>query len=155
MAHLWTVPIYRDVFDLDRLSRSYGSINNGLRVYCLARLPPGLSCPFAVQKFREMVASTLFLLSLFTLALGNPLSRRIMQVHESRGEVPEGFVQQGAAPPDTVLKMRIALTQNNIDGLHEALMDVSTPSSPLYGQHLSKSKVSATEIISYFPEILI
>ncbi|THG98674.1 hypothetical protein EW026_g3567 [Hermanssonia centrifuga] len=90
-----------------------------------------------------MVASTLFLLSLFTLALGNPLSRRIMQVHESRGEVPEGFVQQGAAPPDTVLKMRIALTQNNIDGLHEALMDVSTPSSPLYGQHLSKSKVEA------------
>ncbi|PSR87075.1 hypothetical protein PHLCEN_2v5245 [Hermanssonia centrifuga] len=66
-----------------------------------------------------------------------------MQVHESREEVPKGFVQQGAAPPDTVLNMRIALTQNDIDGLHEALMDVSTPSSPLYGQHLSKSKVEA------------
>ncbi|PSR73915.1 hypothetical protein PHLCEN_2v10273 [Hermanssonia centrifuga] len=90
-----------------------------------------------------MVASTFFLVSLFALALGNPLSRRTMQLHESRDEVPEGFVQQGAAPSDTMLKMRIALTQNNIGGLQEALMDVSTPSSALYGQHLSKEEVEA------------
>lgn len=36
---------------------------------------------------------------------------------------------------------RLALKQNNMDGLIEALYDVSTPSSAKYGQHLSKYEV--------------
>ena len=95
-----------------------------------------------------MVASGLFFASLFALALGNPLTRRSMKVHETQ-VVPEGFSQQGAASADTVLNMRIALTQSDRDGLIKALMDVSTPGNALHGQHLSKEEVRAVLLPSF------
>lgn len=64
-----------------------------------------------------------------------------MRVHESRSSVPQGFVNQGPAAPDTVLHMRIALTQSDSAGLEDALMAVSTPGSASFGQHLSKEEV--------------
>ncbi|EKM54114.1 uncharacterized protein PHACADRAFT_257728 [Phanerochaete carnosa HHB-10118-sp] len=90
-----------------------------------------------------MVATGFFLASLFATALGNPLGRRAMTVHESRSEVPDGFAQQGPASPDTVLNLRIALTQSNPQGLTDALMEVSTPGNALYQQFLSKEEVEA------------
>lgn len=66
-----------------------------------------------------------------------------MRVHESRSSVPQGFVNQGPAAPDTVLHMRIALTQSDSAGLEDALMAVSTPGSASFGQHLSKEEVEA------------
>ncbi|KAI0769638.1 family S53 protease [Trametes elegans] len=64
-----------------------------------------------------------------------------MQVHEAREDVPDGFVHSGSAPQDTVLNLRLALVQSDPAGLEKALLDVSTPSSDLYGQHLSKEEV--------------
>ena len=90
-----------------------------------------------------MVATGFFLASLFATALGNPLGRRAMTVHESRSEVPEGFVNQGAASPDTVLNLRIALTQNNPSGLETTLLDISDPKSDNYGKWLTKEQVSS------------
>lgn len=95
-----------------------------------------------------MVASHLFFVSLLAFALGNPHGRRSMTVHESRSDIPEGFTKQGPASPDTVLNMRIALKQGNPAGLEQALMDVSTPGSALYGQHLSKEEVSIVVVMS-------
>lgn len=89
-----------------------------------------------------MVTSRILIVSLFSLALGNPLTRRAMQVHETI-ELPDGFAKVGTASPDTVLNMRIALAQNNPAGLTEALYDVSTPSSANYGNHLTKEEVEA------------
>ncbi|KAF9813130.1 hypothetical protein IEO21_05741 [Rhodonia placenta] len=74
--------------------------------------------------------------------MGTPL-RRAMQVHEALQSTPSGYTLTGAASPDTVLSLRVALVQNNIDGLIEALYDVSTPSSSNYGKWLSKSDVEA------------
>ena len=88
-----------------------------------------------------MRRSGLLFASLFMLALGNPLGRRDMIVHESRTDVPEGFSRQEPASPDTVLSMRISLKQSDPAGLEKALMDVSTPGNALYGQHLSKQEV--------------
>ncbi|KAI0344586.1 family S53 protease [Trametopsis cervina] len=88
-----------------------------------------------------MVATRLFIASLVALAAGNPLTGRSMRVHESRTRLPRGFVKAGSASPDTVLNLRIALKQNNAEGLEEALMDVSTPGNALYGQHLTKEEV--------------
>ena len=45
-----------------------------------------------------MVASPLFFASLVALALGNPLTRRAMTVHETQ-VLPEGFSSRGAASP--------------------------------------------------------
>ncbi|KAI0633617.1 subtilisin-like protein [Trametes polyzona] len=72
--------------------------------------------------------------------LAGPTARP-MQVHDSRAGAPQGFVLTGPAPVDATLDLRLALVQNDIAGLHEALYAVSTPDSPLYGQYLSKEEV--------------
>ena len=74
------------------------------------------------------------------VALGKPVARNL-QVHEARTQVPPAFSLAGAASPDTVLNLRIALVSSDMAGLEKALMDVSTPSSSLYGQHLTKEEV--------------
>ncbi|KAI0062179.1 subtilisin-like protein [Artomyces pyxidatus] len=66
-----------------------------------------------------------------------------MVVHDRRDSAPSGFVHVGAAPSDTVLNLRLGLTQGNFAGLEEALYAVSTPGSDLYGQHLSKEETEA------------
>ncbi|PCH39552.1 family S53 protease-like protein [Wolfiporia cocos MD-104 SS10] len=78
--------------------------------------------------------------SFFVLAAGKPVARSL-QVHEARASVPQGFVLDGPASPDTLLNLRLGLVSSNIDGLIGALYDVSTPSSTKYGQHLSKAEV--------------
>lgn len=64
-----------------------------------------------------------------------------LQLHEARKGIPAGFSLHGAASPDTVLNLRMALVQSNFAGLEERLYDVSTPSSANYGKHLSKAEV--------------
>ncbi|GBE83937.1 Tripeptidyl-peptidase SED2 [Sparassis crispa] len=87
-----------------------------------------------------MLFATFFGALLFTHALGTPLQRRSLQLHEARDAPPPGFTLVGHAPSDTILKLRIALVQSDTTGLVDALYDVSTPSSPKYGQYLSKSE---------------
>ena len=94
-----------------------------------------------------MVASALFLASLVALALGNMPARRAMVVHEAQ-VLPEGFSSRGAASPETMLNLRIALAQSDPDGLIASLMDVSTPGNALYGQHLTKEEVRVFSIIN-------
>lgn len=88
-----------------------------------------------------MVAANILAFSLFAMAMANPMQRRAMKVHEVRPEVPAGFVKVATASPSTTLRMRIALAQSNPSGLTDALMDVSTPDSANYGQHLTKEEV--------------
>ncbi|KAJ6482696.1 subtilisin-like protein [Mycena sanguinolenta] len=63
-------------------------------------------------------------------------------VHE-RATVPRGFVSQGAALPDKMLTLRIALTSNNISGLEAKATSLSTPGSPEFRQWLSQDEVKA------------
>ncbi|KAI0047118.1 family S53 protease-like protein [Auriscalpium vulgare] len=89
-----------------------------------------------------MLALSFFLPFLATcLTYATPLSGRSMIVHERREAIPGGFVSHGLAPKDAVLNLRLALVQSDPAGLEEALMAVSTPSSALYGQFLSKEEV--------------
>ncbi|KAF8488535.1 family S53 protease-like protein [Gautieria morchelliformis] len=87
--------------------------------------------------FAPFLCLTLFFL---TLACAKPAPHNLV-VHERRESIPDGFVQDGAAPSDTTLNLRLALVSNNMPGLEQALYDVSTPSSSQYGQHLSKEEV--------------
>ncbi|KDQ49683.1 hypothetical protein JAAARDRAFT_200608 [Jaapia argillacea MUCL 33604] len=64
-------------------------------------------------------------------------------VFESLNSIPTGYADDGPAPVDSVLSLRVALVQNNVAGLHDALYAVSDPSSGLYGQHLSSLEVEA------------
>lgn len=65
----------------------------------------------------------------------------VIREHSRSNTVPSGFTLVGAASADTVLNLRIAMAQSDPAGLEKALYDVSTPSSPNYGQHLTKDEV--------------
>ncbi|PCH43830.1 family S53 protease-like protein [Wolfiporia cocos MD-104 SS10] len=96
--------------------------------------------------------SGLAIISLASLAVCKPTARN-MRVLGRRDSAPSGFTLKGAASPDSVLNLRIALAQSNPAGLEEALYDVSTPSSPNYGQYLTKEEAAqfiapSTETVS-------
>lgn len=96
-----------------------------------------------------MVAAGLLVLSLFSLALGKPLtlsSERL--VVRSQVDVPTGFSYQRKATAEQTLNLRIALTQNNATGLESALYDVSDPTSENYGHHLTKAEVRVKKNLS-------
>lgn len=72
-----------------------------------------------------------------------------MVVLSSRDAAPEGFVFKGVAPADSIIPLRIALTQADVGGLEQALYDISTSTSAKYGKHLSKAEVSASLLIVF------
>ncbi|TRM64249.1 peptidase S8/S53 domain-containing protein [Schizophyllum amplum] len=74
---------------------------------------------------------------------GSHAPRAGMLLHEERDDIPVDFVNRGPATPDTMLDMRVALKMADRDGLETALLDVSTPSSPHYGRHLTSEEVRA------------
>jgi tripeptidyl-peptidase-1 len=73
-----------------------------------------------------------------------------MVVHESRAAAPVGFVSQGVAPAEQMLTLRVALAPNNIAGLEEKLMSLSTPGNPEFRQWLSMEEVRLLFLLSYF-----
>jgi tripeptidyl-peptidase-1 len=64
-------------------------------------------------------------------------------VQDTRSISPAGFVNTGLVNPKMTLNLRMALEHSNFEGLHDALMDVSTPGLATYGQHLTKSEVTS------------
>ncbi|KAJ7315162.1 subtilisin-like protein [Mycena albidolilacea] len=62
-------------------------------------------------------------------------------LHEARALVPKGYDDGSLVDADTIVHFRIALAQSNISGLKDVLDEVSNPSSPRYGQYLSKEQV--------------
>lgn len=62
-------------------------------------------------------------------------------VHEIISGAPNGFTRLSSAPSNQTLNLRVALANANITGLEDILYAVSTPTSPLYGHHLSKEEV--------------
>ncbi|KAI9069415.1 family S53 protease [Trametes sanguinea] len=90
-----------------------------------------------------MLAIPLLVVSMCALAFGKPMGRSL-QLHEARDAVPEGFSLHSTPSGETTLKLRIALVQGDFAGLEQKLYDVSDPSSPNYGKHLS-----TTEVLKY------
>ncbi|KAF7359720.1 Serine protease S53 [Mycena venus] len=58
-----------------------------------------------------------------------------------RDNAPPGFSLIGSPPADEVLTLRLALAQSNIQGLQDAVYDISTPGGPRYGQYLTQAEV--------------
>src|SRR5882762_5375885 len=77
------------------------------------------------------------------LALAFPSMREPMIVHERRDTVTSRFAQNGPAPNDQLLDLRIALVQNDRQGLERTFLNVSTPGNAQYGKFLSKEEVEA------------
>ena len=51
-----------------------------------------------------------------------------------RPVVPSGWAEQGPSPKDAVVPLMFAVKQRNVDKLMQIVDDVSTPTSPKYGQ---------------------
>ncbi|KAJ7894410.1 family S53 protease-like protein [Mycena olivaceomarginata] len=81
-----------------------------------------------------------FLNFLVSLSFMFAVSGRVV-VHESRAAAPAPFVPLGRAPADQELTLRIALASNNIAGLEERLLSISTPGSSEFRQWLSMEEV--------------
>lgn len=65
-------------------------------------------------------------------------------VHERRGRLPTHWRKDTELHGDSVLPMRIALSQSNLHRADEFLMDVSHPDSPNFGKHWSATQVAET-----------
>ncbi|KAJ7230048.1 family S53 protease-like protein [Mycena pura] len=63
-------------------------------------------------------------------------------LHESTA-APAGFTPQGAADPTETITLRVGLAPNNIAGLQEKLMSISTPGSSDFRQWLSMEQVKS------------
>ncbi|KAF2090832.1 subtilisin-like protein [Saccharata proteae CBS 121410] len=79
----------------------------------------------------------LFALDSFCAALPAPQTHAI---HEKRESLHPRWAKRSRVHPDSVLPMRIGLTQN-MDNAVNHLMDVSDPSSSNYGKHWTPEKV--------------
>ncbi|KAH9919448.1 subtilisin-like protein [Epithele typhae] len=84
-----------------------------------------------------------FKLLLALTLVGVTLAVPSRPTHEKRDSTPVGFAALGPAPSDTTLKLRFALAQADSSSLVDALYAVSDPSSPQYGEHLTKAQVEA------------
>ena len=86
----------------------------------------------------------------FTLARNVPQSNLVPRSQLSA--IPSGFSPHARAPHDDhLLRLTIGLPSDNVGALHAALLDVSEPSSPNYGRHLSKAEVRRIRVAFVHP----
>ncbi|KAL3455892.1 peptidase S8/S53 domain-containing protein [Aspergillus heterothallicus] len=71
---------------------------------------------------------------------GSPSAPRHV-VHERRAALPDSWIEETRLGRHERLPVRIGLTQSNLDHGHDLLMDISNPTSPEYGKHLSAAEV--------------
>lgn len=81
---------------------------------------------------------SLILLSVITRAAVIPSQH---EIHERRSASPQGWKRGSRLEKHVALPVRIALTQSNMEALHDYLMQVSEPSSSQYGKHWTVDKV--------------
>ncbi|KAK6356868.1 hypothetical protein TWF718_001208 [Orbilia javanica] len=74
------------------------------------------------------------------IAGANPVDSTYV-VHEKRAVENHAWFKRSPAERSSFLPMRIGLKQRNLDKGHDLLMEISTPGSPKYGNHLSKAEV--------------
>ncbi|KAK6354539.1 hypothetical protein TWF696_003682 [Orbilia brochopaga] len=86
-----------------------------------------------------VLASTVFSTA---FAAPDPRLRSIKHVvHEKREASNSPWVKRSLAERDSLMPMRIGLTQRNLESGHDLLMEISDPASPKYGKHLSDHEV--------------
>ncbi|KAL5376657.1 Tripeptidyl-peptidase sed2 [Paraphaeosphaeria sporulosa] len=70
--------------------------------------------------------------SSFLLFLASTASAAVL---ESLNAVPAGWQYSGAAKMDEPIRLQIALKQGDVEKFEQAVIDMSTPDHPTYGQH--------------------
>ena len=84
------------------------------------------------------VTAALFVAS----SLSAPASNINHVVHEERHVLPRGWSKTAKLEIRSIIPMRIALAQSNMDKFEDYVMEVSDPSSEKYGKHWSAKQVT-------------
>lgn len=84
---------------------------------------------------------SLALLAASTSILSSPLRSRTEYAVKDTHNVPSKWYEVGPAPAHKLLHLHIGLKQSQFDELERHLYEVSTPSHPRYGQHLTNEEV--------------
>ncbi|KAF7288435.1 Family S53 protease-like protein [Mycena chlorophos] len=95
------------------------------------------------MSFLRSLAGFLCLLSIAFSASAAAAAAAGLVLHESREAAPAGFVNHGPAAGSHTLSLRVGLASNNIPGLHDKILSISTPGSPEFRQWLSAEQVHA------------
>ncbi|KAK6974929.1 family S53 protease-like protein [Favolaschia claudopus] len=80
-----------------------------------------------------------------TIVAASPSS---LVLHEHRARVPPGFTNKGRVFDGHMLTLRFALASNNIAGLQDKLLSISTPGSRDFRQWLSQDEVNVKEFMA-------
>lgn len=86
------------------------------------------------------LSKSLLVAALAALASAGPVPSSHV-VHEKRHSLDPRWNRGDRVHPDSILPMRIGLSQSNMDDAHVHLMDVSDPDSPNYGKHWTSEEV--------------
>jgi tripeptidyl-peptidase I len=70
----------------------------------------------------------------------SPISSKYV-LHERRSTSPSSWVPTARVEGDTIIPVRIGLTQQNLDKGYDYLMELSDPKSPKYGKHWTPEQV--------------
>ncbi|GJJ14047.1 hypothetical protein Clacol_008304 [Clathrus columnatus] len=65
-------------------------------------------------------------------------------IHEKRDGVPVRWVPVRLLEPDTIIRVRFALKQSNIEKLNDYLMDIAHSESKNYGQLWTQKQIIET-----------
>lgn len=79
---------------------------------------------------------------LAAVAAASPITQELV-MKQSLKTVPNGWEFHSAAPSALKINMHIGLKEQNMDKLHQRLMQISNPSHADYGKHMSKADVEA------------
>ncbi|KAJ7056979.1 subtilisin-like protein [Mycena amicta] len=80
---------------------------------------------------------------LSTLSIALAVSASNLVLHEERKATPPGFKSVGRVPDNHMLTLRFGLASNNIAGLQDKLLSISTPGSSEFRQWLSQDEIKS------------
>ena len=118
-----------------------------LRLCCNSSTPHAQEAPrrllcLCYPSKRPRMASVFWATCHVFFAAGAPVSRAAPVVLEAgKSTLPSGWKVISRSPRDTLIELTLAVKQTNVDRLEQALMVVSQPLSPRYGQYLSNKAV--------------
>jgi tripeptidyl-peptidase-1 len=90
-----------------------------------------------------MLFSAVSLLALSSFSLASPTKRSSFFAVKDALNVPPRWERVGAPSPDHRLRLHIGLKKGNFPQLEKHLYEVSDPTHPRYGQHLSQDEVDS------------
>ena len=111
-------------------------------LYRLVSVPDLFPPLFYILLESKMRFSLLTLGALVATAAAAPSVNHVL--HEKRDRLPSGWGQKEELDGNTILPMKVGLTQANLDKAEEYLMEISHPESPKFGQHWSAKQIAET-----------